>query len=388
MNKNNFLQFPSDFLWGSATSSYQVEGGIDNADWSKFKDAGDACGHYNRYSQDIDLMKEINLNSYRFSTEWSRAEPKPGEFEQDTINHYRDKLQELKNRGVTTMVTLHHFTTPLWLDEMGNWINTKSATYFSRYALKMFEELDDLVDFWITINEPGIYSFNSYLQGVWPPQKESVFDVMKVTMNQIKAHRKVYELFHEQSKKVKVGLAKNNQYIEPYSNSILDKLSTKFVDYLTNSLFLDRVESQLDFIGLNYYFHNKIKFPLEIKNDNKVTTDLGWEVYPKGIYHVLKQLKKYDIPIYITENGLADKKDELRKEFIKQHLYWINKAIQENVDVRGYFHWSLLDNFEWAEGYEPRFGLAEVDYETQERILRDSAKEYAKIAKNNGFKYK
>lgn len=383
MKNKNLLQFPKNFLWGSSTSSYQVEANIKNSDWSQFKQAGKACNHNNLYEQDFDLMEELNLDAYRFSIEWSCIEPEPGDFVQEEIDHYKNKLQRLKDRGMVTMVTLHHFTSPVWLDDIGNWLNRDSVDYFSRYAMKMFEELDELVDFWITINEPGVYAFESYYEANWPPHKSSIIDVMRVTRNQIKAHKRVYDQFKTENYDTTVGLASNNQYIEPYSNSILDKFSSKLVDYFTNSFFLDRADNHLDFIGLNYYFHNKIKFPFEIKNDNDVTTDLGWEIYPEGIYHVLRQLKQYDLPIYITENGLADKEDELREDFIKKHLYWIHRALEDGVDINGYFHWSLLDNFEWAEGYDPRFGLIEMDYDTQERIVRESAKEYAKIAKKN-----
>ena len=384
----NQIEFPKNFLWGASTSSYQVEGGIDNADWSEFKSAGQACDHYNLYQKDFDLLEELNLDAYRFSLEWSGVEPKPGEFKQKEIDHYKSMLEDLQKRGITTMVTLHHFTTPLWLDNIGNWANKKSVDYFTRYAERVFEQLNDLVDFWITINEPYIYAYNSYLKAKWPPQRESVIDFLKVTKNQISAHKRIYDIFNSKDSKVKVGLATNNQDIELHSNSILDKISAKFLDYTINKSFLNRVKNHLDFIGLNYYFHNKIKFPSQIKNDNEITTDLGWEVFPKGIYNVARQLDQYNLPIYVTENGLADSEDKLREEFIKKHLYWLHQAISDGSDIRGYFHWSLLDNFEWAESFEPRFGLVEVDYETQQRKIRDSARTYAEIAGNNFFKFR
>ena len=173
---------------------------------------------------------------------------------------------------------------------------------------------------------------------------------------------------------------------EPFVlGSRFDGLSARITDHLWNDYFLNRVKNHLDFIGLNYYFHNKIKFPFQIKNDNKKASDLGWEIYPKGIYYVLKDLKKYHLPVYITENGVDDREDKLRKDFIKEHLFRIHKAISESVDVRGYFHWSLIDNFEWDKGFEPRFGLVEVTYKTMERKIRSSGHYYARIAKQNAL---
>lgn len=210
------LEFPNNFLWGAATSSHQVEGGIDNADWSEFKSAGRACDHYNLYKKDFELLEKMNLNAYRFSLEWSRVEPEPGNFADKEIEHYREMLRDLKNRDITTMVTLHHFTSPIWLDQIGNWSNKKVIDYFARYGEKVFDQLNDLVDFWITINEPYIYSYNSYFQGKWPPQRNSLIDFLKVTKNQIQAHKRIYDIFHNKGSSAKVGLATNNQDIEPY----------------------------------------------------------------------------------------------------------------------------------------------------------------------------
>ena len=377
------INFPENFLWGTATSAYQVEGGLDNCDWSKKFPAGKACDHYHKYKQDFDLLEELNLNAYRFSLAWSRIEPEPGEFDQQEIEHYRRVLKDLKSRDVTTMASLHHITTPLWLAEQGNWANAEVTSHFPRFAQKVFEEYQNLVDYWITINEPIVYAFFGYLVGEWVPQKKNLISMLKVIRNQVISHKKIYNVFHEKNSDVKVGITKNNSYAEPLPGCFLNKVSTSIKKHLWNDWFLKRVNSRLDFIGLNYYKHEKIKFPLQIESGENETSDLGWEIYPQGIYHVLKDLKKYDKPVFITENGLADAEDQYRKEFIKNHLRWVHKAIEEGVDVRGYLHWSLMDNFEWADGYEPRFGLVEVDYDTLERKIRDSARYYAQIAKTN-----
>lgn len=384
------FEFPRGFLWGAATSAYQVEGGIENCDWATPHQkigggpAGIACDHYNRYQEDFDLLKQLNQNSYRFSVEWSRIEPREGFFDEKEIEHYRQVLLALRLREIKTMMTLHHFTTPLWMAKKGGWANPKIVFYFSRFCQRIFNEYKDLIDFWIPINEPMNYSSIGYLEARWVPWKRNPILFLKVVKNQADAHKKVYEIFHKSKQDVKVGNAESYCFFEPANPKLfLDRLNANLYRYFGNRWFLNRVKKHLDFIGLNYYFHRKIKFPFLIRNDNKIVSDIGWEIYPEGIYWVLRELKKYNLPIYITENGLADGKDILRKDFIKEHLFWTYKAIQESADVRGYFHWSLMDNFEWEKGFEPRFGLIEIDYKTLERKPRPSAFYYAEICKSN-----
>jgi beta-glucosidase len=380
------LKFSKDFLWGTSTSAYQVEGGIENSDWSQEFPAGKACDHYNLYEKDFKLLKKLNQNAFRLSIEWSRIEPEPGKFNKKEIEHYRKVLSSLKKKKTKVMLTLHHFTTPWWLVEIGEWENSDVVFYFSRFAKRVFTEYFDFVDFWQTINEPLIYASLGYLEGIWPPETKSFIAFLRVINNQIVCHKEVFKNFHKLKPEVKVGIAKSNVYFEPFNlKSILDRFNAWINRYFWNEFFLNRIRNHLDFIGLNYYFHQRIKFPAQNKNENKVVSDVGWEIYPKGIYHALKELKKYNLPIYITENGLADAKDELRKDFIKDHLSWIHKAIQEDIDVKGYFHWSLLDNFEWEKGFEPRFGLVEIDYKDLKRKPRPSSKFYAKVSKQNAL---
>ncbi len=383
-NTGKILKYPENFLWGTATSAYQIEGGIKYNDWAQTMPAGRACDHYNLWREDLSLLQRLNQNAYRFSVEWSRIEITPGFYEQKEIEHYREMLKDLKEKKITTFLTLHHFTNPAWLAKAGGWLNDKVVFYFGRFADKMFSELGEVVDFWITINEPIIYACESYLWGNWPPNKKNIFSVLQVINNQIKAHNKAYRTLHRRSKFVKIGIAKNNVFYEPYdSQSSLDKMGADVARYLRNQFFLNQIKYETDFIGLNYYFHEKIKFPLTRQNENKIVSDAGTEIYPEGIYHVLQDLKKYELPIYITENGVADAKDNLRNDFIQNHLIWIHKATEEGVPVKGYLYWSLLDNFDWEKGFGPKFGLAEVDYQTMERKLRPSADFYAKICKEN-----
>jgi len=372
-----FLQFPKNFYWGTATSAYQVEGGIKN-DWSEAGekyDAGRACDHYNRFEEDFDLAQSMHNNAHRFSIEWARIEPEQGKFDQKEIEHYRGVILALKQRNLEPFVTLYHWTLPVWFVEKGGWLNKDAPAYFERFVEKIVLEYKDLVKFWITLNEPNVYASHSFLKGGWPPFVKSLRK-MKIVSNQlVEAHKLAYQTIHKISLDSQVGIATNNIW---YKGII--KL---FADYKWNHWFLENIKDYQDFVGLNYYFsHSLSNFIFK----SKKTTDLNWRIVPEGIYHVLKDLKKYNKPIYITENGLADTKDEKRAKFIIDHLKWVHKAIQEGTDVKGYFHWSLLDNFEWDKGFEPRLGLIEIDYKNNlKRIPRPSSKIYAEICKNNGI---
>ena len=381
---NKILKFPLGFAWGASTSSYQVEGGIENCDWSKDFPAGIACDHYCRYEEDFDLLKKLNQNTYRFSIEWSRVEPEEGKFDEKEIKHYRQVNSALKKLDIEPFVGLWHWTNPLWIKNKGGWESKKIAYYFSRYAKKIVSSLKDNVKFWITINEPEIYTSSSYVSGIWPPYKKSIFSFISVINNLIKTHKEAYKTIKKIQPDAQVGIATNNTYYEALDDPI-SHLVKNIVERLDHFYILNKIKNYQEFIGLNYYFHNRIKGFKFNQNENKIVSDLGWEVYPEGIYHVLKNLRKYKKPIYITENGLADAKDKLRKDFIRDHLFWIHKAMEEGIDVKGYFHWSLMDNLEWHKGFEPEFGLIGIDYKTLERKPRPSAFYYAEICKNNSL---
>ncbi len=390
MTKSKQLKFPKDFLWGSSVSSYQVSGGIENCDWSEKFPAGWACDYYHKYEKYFDLAKELNQNVHRFSLSWSRIQPAEGKFDRKAILHYRKMLLALKKRGIKPMVTIWHWTLPLWMSEKGGWENSKFPEYFEQYTRFVVEELDDLVDFWITTNEPMIYTSLAYIMGTFPPQKSNLLIVPRVMYNFIQTHKKAYRAIHDINKDAKVGLAQNLSFVDAYhKNSVLNKTAASAFNFFRNRLFLELTKNYQDFLGVNYYFHDRVKFnpfsfpPLKIKNKDKEVSDLGWEIYPEGLYYVLKDLKKYNLPIYITENGLADKGDKKRAKFITEHLKQIHRAIDDGVDVKGYMHWSLIDNFEWADGFGPRFGLVEMDYKTMGTKIRESAREYAEICEKN-----
>jgi len=319
----------------------------------------------------------MNNNAYRFSIEWSRVELEEGGFNQLEIEHYRNVIKALKIRGLEPFISLWHWTVPVWFAKKGGFEKNDNIKYFVRFCERIISEFKNDVKFWIVLNEPEIYTSHSYLKGTWPPQKKNLLAYLVVFHNLIKAYRKIFETIKKIQPNSQIGIAKNNIYFEGWLSPI--------IRWWWNFYFLNCIKTHQDFIGLNYYFHNRIKGLKFNQNKNEETSDLGWEIYPKGIYYVLRELKKYQKPIYITENGLADAKDEKREKFIKEHLYWIHKAIQEGVDIRGYFYWSLLDNFEWDKGFWPRFGLIEVDYKTFYRKLRSSSRIYGEIAKENSI---
>jgi len=278
----------------------------------------------------------------------------------------------------------------VWIRDIGGWENPKTIDYFIRYVAKVTNSLDD-VKFWMPINEPGTYVGMSYVMGSFPPQVKSLFRANRAFRNLISAYRQAYNTIHIIQDGAVVGMSHYAIYTLPYENRPWNRVLARALDYIRNWRFFDAIGESLDFIGLQYYHTEfiKLKFgkgrwgPIDIENPNNWVSDMGWEVYPEGIYHLLRRAAKYKKPIYITENGIADAKDADREKFIKEHLRWIHKAIKKGADVRGYFYWSLLDNFEWDKGFWPRFGLVEIDYKTQKRTVRDSAKEYAKIIKAN-----
>jgi len=271
---------------------------------------------------------------------------------------------------------------PIWFVKKGGWLNKKSPEYFGKFTEKIVGEYKDLVKFWITLNEPNVYTSHSFLKGIWPPFKKNLFKTQKALKQLIIAHKNSYQIIHRISPKAQVGIAKNEVCFKGI-------LKFFYNNYYWNYKFLNAIKEYQDFIGLNYYFsHSLITLCWTCDVQHREVSDLGWGIYPKGIYYVLKDLKKYNKPIYITENGLADAKDKKRAKFIVEHLEWIHKAIKEGIDVQGYFHWSLLDNFEWDKGFKPRFGLIGIDYKTLRRMPRNSSKIYGKICKENAIKIK
>ncbi len=419
------LQVPSGFLWGSATSAYQVEGNCFNNNWFLFENAKDGNGkprikngqkagiaadHWNRYKEDIKLMKSLGLNAYRFSIEWSKIEPEEGKFDEAVLDHYEKVVDELKANGIEPMITLHHFTNPIWFEKRGAFTQNNSPKVFARYVSKVIKRLGRKVTYWCTINEPTVYAFNGYFFGEFPPAEKDMQKAAIVFRNILLAHTEAYLAIKQFNLNTKVGLATAIYAFDPhawwnladvvgayYANRnmnevVLNYLANGIFDFHFPSIVKLKYESPVmntfDFIGVNYYTRFVIRFnPFDDKTYQEVksttaedTTDMGWEIYPEGLYRVLKQVSTFtNKPIYVTENGIADDSDAKRDRFIKDHLLVMNKALAEGINIKGYFYWTLMDNFEWVQGFTKKFGLYKVDFKTQERKLRNGSKVYPEM---------
>ncbi len=428
MPLENRLEFPEGFLWGAATSSHQVEGDNMNNDWWKWEKegrvkepSGKACDQYNLFKQDIDIAKSLSHNAYRFSLEWSRIEPKEGLFDKETLSHYKELIRHLRGLDIEPITTLNHFTLPLWFSEKGGWMAEESEHIFAAFAERVARELGEDVRCWITLNEPAGYIYSSYIEGSWPPGRHSFKEAAGVFIKLLKAHCLAYKTIHriymeKNWPTPKVSIAKHALIFTPCrSTSILDRISTKTRHYYFNKLFITSLmrgwcvapgvsstllpaKRSLDFLGINYYTRDFVHYagltPTKIFGnictlfhhlDTGKRNFLKWEIYPQGLYNVLKEYSAYKLPILVTENGICTSDDNKRVDFIRRHLREVARAIRHGVTIIGYLHWSLIDNFEWAHGYGPRFGLVEIDNATQKRSIKPRARIYADIIKNNAL---
>lgn len=399
------IQFPKDFYWGAATSSYQVEGHNVNADWWPWEkqvgkeNSGAACRHWELYAQDFDLVQSLNHNAHRLSIEWSRIEPKEGEFSQEAVHHYSDVMKALRSRGIEPMVTLHHFTNPIWFSAGGGWVNRRCVGRFLRYCDFVTRALAPFVRFWFTINEPTIYLSHAYLWGMWPPQAKSFLKAKAVYDHLIEGHIEAYRLIHKIYKELNmappaVSIAHHMPAITSCNQGLKNRLAVAMREQLYNLAILDHLtrHKTLDFIGVNYYSRHLVdvhswwigNLLMETCHDNHHPLKknfLGWDIYPQGLCHVLCNLKKYHLPVIIAENGICTTDDNERWDYIQSHLGNVHLAMEQGVDVKGYLYWSLMDNFEWAYGFAPRFGLIDIDYSIQQRTVRESAKKFAQVCK-------
>ena len=407
----NMLEFPKGFFWGAATSAYQVEGNNVNSDWWEWERkvglkevCGQACRHYEFYKEDFDLAKLLNHNAHRLSIEWSRVEPEEDKFSLQEIDHYVDVILSLRQHGIEPIVTLHHFTNPLWFTKLGGWQNKKAKDYFLRYVEQIVEVLSDKVNYWVTINEPMVYVCHSYILGLWPPQERSWFKARRVMDNLISSHAQVCRLIHDIYKKRNlsspyVSIAQNMQAFMPCSPTLKNKVATYLRYRFFNLEFIERLirYKSLDFIGVNYYTRSLVdvarwhfnNLALDVcKRDHHPLkkNSLGWDIYPEGLCDLLLRFKKYNLPIFILENGICTEDDNTRWDFIYEHLRNIHLAMIEGVKVLGYIYWSLIDNFEWDKGFGPRFGLIDVDYNTYKRTIRESAQRFSVVCKTGQMK--
>ena len=408
------LKFPKNFLWGVATSAHQIEGGqhnqwsvweLENAkalaaqssyqfddlsNWPEVKRSaqtpsnyvsGRATEHYARFAEDISLVRKLNLNAFRFSIEWSRVQPEQGAWDAGAVKHYKEVLAELKKQGIEPMVTLFHFTLPVWFAEMGGFEKRANVKFFVEFAERILSELGGTIRYVITINEPEIYASQSYLEAKWPPQVQNRAQYRRVLANLAFAHNTIAKKLHAASRRYRVSIAKNSAYIYPGDDSALSVRAAAVMQYQRDDMFLRKVIKQCDFLGVNYYFSERV-YGYRVHNPDERLNDLGWDMQPQYLERALERLsEKYKKPIIVTENGLADASDEDRQWWLMQTILAMQRAMRSGVELLGYFHWSLTDNFEWDKGYWPRFGLYAVDYRTMERTPRPSAVWFAKVLK-------
>lgn len=416
------INFPTNFLWGVASSEYQNSGSFHcpNCNWAEWEKtnnvkAGKACDSWDRYKTDIKLTQNLGVNATRFSVEWSNIEPEEGVFSEKALQHYETIVDEYIARGITPMITLHHFTDPLWFTNKGAFEKEENIAYFVRFCTKVFERLGNKVTFWCTINEPNIYMFMGYILGHFPPEKHNPYLALKVMKHLLQAHMQTYTTLKAMphGDTAQIGLVHQYLVFEPYTHwNAAERLPgllfnrivhTSIVEFLKTGIYsvtlipgvctvsytAPQGQKLMDYIGLNYYSRVVIKGQLSLTDllssscyPEEIMTDMPYALYAEGLYNAIQDLSSLNLPIYITENGIADKLDDRRELFIQQYIYAISQAIKDGYDVRGYFYWSLLDNFEWNMGYEQKFGLYDVNLETQKRTLRKGAKYYKKIIKD------
>ncbi len=417
------FHFPPDFRWGVATASHQVEGNNRNNQWWEWEHQPDriahghkselACNWWQDAEADFDRAAAMGLTTLRLSIEWSRVEISPGRVDTAALDRYHDMLQGLRARGIEPLVTLHHFSDPLWLKEKRGWANPDAIPYFTRYVEQVVSALRDTVKLWCTINEPNVYASLGYILGQFPPGVQDLRTASIVLRHMLQAHSAAYQLIHQLQEEAEVGLAHNLRFFDPANpRNPLDRTAAWIRDLWFNQTtpaaiwrgwwlpplgFGPALASRhtLDWIGLNYYTRDLVAFDRNAKTTafGRIThsqdaepLDGGYgELYPEGLSRAIRRLASLGLPIHITENGIPDADDDQRPRALLRHLHQLWKAIQGNIRVMSYYHWTLVDNFEWADGWTLPFGLIELDPQSQVRTPRPSAALYAAIAKGNAI---
>lgn len=440
--------FPGGFLWGAATSAYQIEGspladGAGASIWHEFShlpgrthegETGDvACDSYRRWREDIALMRRIGLNAYRFSVAWGRVLPDGiGAVNRPGLDHYERLVDALLEAGIAPSITLYHWDLPAALERRGGWANRDVADWFAEYATSVFRVLGDRVPFWATLNEPWVVMDAGYVHGVHAPGHKSVEEAAQVAHNLLRAHAAGVDVFRAEARTGAIGLVVNIEPKHPATDRPEDLDATRRAEAYMNRLFLEpallgrypdempeifgeawtpALEAEaaalarpIDWLGVNYYSRGVMRddptapppAATRVSQERRPHTALDWEVYPEGLHETLLWVRERAgaTPLYVTENGAAfpdpavaseePLPDPDRVSFLREHLRALRQAIADGVDVRGYFAWSLLDNYEWAEGYSKRFGLVHVDFASQKRTLKESARFYGEVIATNG----
>ena len=415
------FHFPKGFLWGTATAAHQVEGNNTNNNWWKWEQEGHtldksglACDWWGgRWKEDLDRAAEAGQNAHRFSVEWSRIQPAPDRWDEEALEHYRSVLRGLRERNMTAMVTLHHFTDPLWVSELDGWETTAVVPLFEKFVRKTVEALKEYCTLWCTINEPNVYALEAYMDKKFPPGQSNIFHALRVEANLIRGHAAAYRVIHAIQPEARVGFAHHHRPMQPrHAWFPLDVLERNLHFNVINMAFPSAIRSGVmrtplgntrlpeargtqDFFGLNYYSQDTVAFDLRKPGEffGRRYYQKGSDVaeggmnanLPEGLFNSIKWALQFNIPILITENGIEDARDSLRPRYMAGHIHKVWQAVNYNWPVRGYFWWSLVDNFEWERGWSQRFGLWELEVETQARRKRPSADLYAAICKENGL---
>ncbi len=381
------VHFPEGFYWGTATSAYQIEGGADNTDWWRFEHAedattvepcGDACDSWNRYEEDLDLVASFGLNAYRFSLEWARIEPEPGQFSSEAFEHYRAVLDACHRRSILAVVTLHHFTLPLWVADAGGFENPDIVGWLGRYATHVGERLGDLIDIACTVNEPNIVALMGYFMGHFPPAVTdwARFSAVNATMRD--CHRVMRDALRAGPGHFPIGLCLSMQEYEAIEGG--EELVAMLVAEMEDQ-YLDQLDDE-DFVGVQCY--TKIQLgPEGLVAPTGEVTEMGYLFWPQCVESTArKAARRGGRPIIITENGIGTNDDDQRIRYLSEALRGVKRMLDDGIDLRGYFQWSLLDNFEWALGYGPKFGLVAVDRASFARTAKPSAQWYREATKN------
>ncbi|HOE71145.1 MAG TPA: family 1 glycosylhydrolase [Brevefilum sp.] len=415
--------FTKDFMWGTATAAHQVEGHNTNNTWFAWEQeegrilnrdrSGLACDWWGgRWREDFDRAQASAQNAHRLSIEWSRIQPAPDRWDENALDRYREMLIGLQDRKMMPMVTLHHFSEPLWVAEMGGWENEGIIELFTKLVEKTVAALKPYCNLWVTINEPNVFAFSAYIDGVFPPGKQDIKTALRVLRHMVLAHARAYHVIHELQPEARVGTAINYRGFKPASQLPWDRWMTKLHHHLFNDVFiqtlqtgvfkalgkkqkLDRVSGTQDFLGLNYYTCEHVRFnpfapdqffARRFFRQGSLLSETGFIAHdPQGLIECVKWGHQFGVPMIITENGVEDREDVLRPRYLVEHLHALWRVINDNYPVEGYFYWTLVDNFEWERGWSQRFGLWELDQETQVRVRRPSAELYEEICRINGI---
>lgn len=384
-----------NFLLGVATSGHQVDGGEPNNDWTQWEKTGHtaepasrgAVDHWVHFATDLAAFRGLGANAYRFSLEWSRLEPEPGRYDEDVFDHYRQVIAACRANALEPLVTISHFTLPAWVSQRGGWLSPDAGARFPALAAAAVTRLPT-VRFWCTVNEPNVLALMGYVEGVWPPGHHRPLEAIRALRAQLRAHRAAYRAMKRQNPNALVGVAHHWIWFRPYSRAAGDQAAAWLADRLFNRAPVRWAHPQ-DFIGVNYYAPRWVSAAHLLQpsltpppsSAPPVLTDMGWAVDPAGLRAVVLAASRYHRPVIVTENGVATDDEQMRAHFITKHRAALALARADGADVRGYFYWSGLDNFEWVEGYRPHFGLMAVDPATGARSVKAGAAAFAEWAR-------